>query len=164
MTLFPSPTHRCLLPSFPFHVWWKSFFLVELWGETLVCVIVDMKCLLLFFFLFDWVIPCICYEGWYLSSVQLGPFLHVYHKDRKMQLRRGTPPYNILGSSGNFTNKDAFSWSVWSSVTQAPSLREGKCSALHLQSEQTIARTKTKLCKHTKQLCCERSETLAMMH
>lgn len=25
MTFFPSPAHRCLLPSFPFQAWWKSF-------------------------------------------------------------------------------------------------------------------------------------------
>lgn len=48
---------------------------------------------------------------------QILAFVHVYCKDRKMQLRLATPPYNILGSSGNFPYKDAFPWSLWSLVT-----------------------------------------------
>lgn len=61
---------------------------------------------------------------------QTRAFSHVYYKDRKMRLRLATPPYNILGSYGNFPKKDAFPWSLWSLVTCASSLCRSKLYVL----------------------------------
>lgn len=51
MTLFPSPTSRCLLPSFPFHVRWKSLLLYSFEEKWSVWVTVDMKVFVAFFWL-----------------------------------------------------------------------------------------------------------------
>ena len=111
------------LPSFPFHVRWKSPFLVLLWRETPVWVIVDMKVFVPFFLIESFPAFVKKADVSHLSfSGQTWAFFYVYHKDRKMQLRLATPPFNILGSFGPFPNKDAFPWSQRSLVTFASTL------------------------------------------
>lgn len=122
MTLFPSPTRRCLLPSFLFHARWKSQPSFGFEEQRLWRLIVDMKVFVaLFFSLVESFAPFVMKAD--ISHLHLcGPdFVCVYHKDRKMQLRLATPPYNILGSSGNFPGEDAFPWSLQRSVTSASS-------------------------------------------
>lgn len=118
MTLFPSPTRRCLLPSFPFHVRWKSLFFSWLWKETLEWVIVDMKV----FVAFLWLTHSL-HLTWRPRSLICVAWTR--HDPSSMFIMRtgrcsfALPPlpttsWDLLETS---LTRDAFPWSLWRSVT-----------------------------------------------
>lgn len=102
MTLFPSPAHRCLLPSFPFHARWKSpppffcfsFCCTPLKRNTVEWLIGDMKVFVAFFFLIE-SFPAFVRRAEISHLCRLSQtkaFLRVYRKDRKMQPFRPCRP------------------------------------------------------------------------